>query len=207
MLPNSNSDEGCITKVVTQRVEQSGADSMAALRHEIAQERPFSSLEEEALLNLMRTSDCVNRAFQKRARHWGVTSTQYNVLRILRGAKPQGLTCSAIGDRMITAEPDITRLLARMKTLKLIRQQRDRHDRRVLWTQVSASGLELLKQMDPEILQTPKDLLGHLNREELSEFVRLLELARKKCLDAQAPVSCTGNPECETAPQASLHDR
>ena len=180
---------------------------MAALRHEIAQERPFSSLEEEALLNLMRTSDCVNRAFQKRARHWGVTSTQYNVLRILRGAKPQGLTCSAIGDRMITAEPDITRLLARMKTLKLIRQQRDRHDRRVLWTQISASGLELLKQMDPEILQTPKDLLGHLNREELSEFVRLLELARKNCLDAQASVSCTGNSECETAPQASLHDR
>ena len=180
---------------------------MAALRHEIAQERPFSSLEEEALLNLMRTSDCVNRAFQKRARHWGVTSTQYNVLRILRGAKPQGLTCSAIGDRMITAEPDITRLLARMKTLKLIRQQRDRHDRRVLWTQVSASGLELLKQMDPEILQTPKDLLGHLNREELSEFVRLLELARKNCVDAQTTVSCTSNSECETTPQASLHDR
>jgi len=207
MLPNSNRDEGCITKVVTQRVEQSGADSMAALRHEIAQERPFSSLEEEALLNLMRTSDCVNRAFQKRARHWGVTSTQYNVLRILRGAKPQGLTCSAIGDRMITAEPDITRLLARMKTLKLIRQQRDRHDRRVLWTQISASGLELLKQMDPEILQTPKDLLGHLNRAELSEFVRLLELARKNCVDAQTTVSCTGNSECETTPQAGLHDR
>lgn len=176
---------------------------MAALRHEIAQERPFSSLEEEALLNLMRTSDCVNRAFQKRARHWGVTSTQYNVLRILRGAQPHGLTCSAIGDRMITAEPDITRLLARMKTLKLIRQQRDRHDRRVLWTQISASGLELLKQMDPVILQTPKDLLEHLNREELSEFVRLLELARKKCYDAQAPVSCTGNSECETTPLAT----
>ncbi len=172
---------------------------MAALKHEIAQERPFSSLEEEALLNLMRTSDCVSRAFQKRARHWGVTSTQYNVLRILRGAQPNGLTCSAIGDRMITAEPDITRLLARMKTLKLIRQQRDRHDRRVLWTQISASGLELLKQMDPEILQTPRDLLGHLNRQELAEFVRLLELARTNCRDTQAPVSCTGDSECETA--------
>jgi DNA-binding MarR family transcriptional regulator len=171
---------------------------MVALKHEIAQERPFSSLEEEALLNLMRTSDCVSRAFQKRARPWGVTSTQYNVLRILRGAQPNGLTCSAIGDRMITAEPDITRLLARMKTLKLIRQQRDRHDRRVLWTQISASGLELLKQMDPEILKTPKDLLGHLNGQELSEFVRLLELARTNCRDTQAPVSCTGESECET---------
>jgi len=108
---------------------------------------------------------------------------------------------------MITAEPDITRLLARLKTMKLIRQQRDRHDRRVLWTQISASGLDLLKQMDPEILQTPKDLLGHLTKQELSEFVRLLELARKNCHDAQAPVSCTGNSECETTPRAALQER
>ena len=84
---------------------------MASLKHEIAQERPFSSPEEEALLNLMRTADCLQRAFQRVSREWGVTTTQYNVLRILRGSHPQGLTCSAIGDRMITAEPDITRLL------------------------------------------------------------------------------------------------
>lgn len=92
---------------------------MAGLKREIAQERPFSSKEEEAFLNLLRTSDCLERAFQRSTRHWGITSTQYNVLRILRGAQPQGLTCSAIGDRMITAEPDITRLLARMKVLRL----------------------------------------------------------------------------------------
>ena len=98
---------------------------MAGLKLEIAQERPFASLEEEALLNLLRTSDCLNRAFHLKTRDWGVTSTQYNVLRILRGAQPDGLTCSAIGSRMITAEPDITRLLARLKALKLIRQQRD----------------------------------------------------------------------------------
>ncbi len=96
----------------------------------------------------MRTTDCLHRAFQRRTRDWGITSTQYNVLRILRGAQPQGLTCSAIGDRMITAEPDITRLLARMKALKLINQQRDKHDRRVVWTQISAAGLELLGKMD-----------------------------------------------------------
>src|SRR6266568_9551268 len=119
---------------------------MAALKHEIAQERPFSSTEEEALLNVMRTSDCLNRVFQRKARDWGITSTQYNVLRILRGAQPEGLTCSAIGDRMITAEPDITRLLARMKALKLIKQHRDKNDRRVVWTQISDQGLELLKK-------------------------------------------------------------
>src|SRR6516165_11726208 len=174
---------------------------MAALRQEIAYQRPFSSAEEEALLNLMRTSDCVHREFQRRTRHWGITSTQYNVLRILRGAQPQGLTCSAIGDRMITAEPDITRLLARMKALKLIRQQRDKRDRRVLWTQISSAGLDLLSKMDGGINQAPIDLLGHLDRGELQELIRLLELARKSCMEMQAPVRCEGQ-ECETAKAA-----
>ena len=165
---------------------------MAPLKQEIAQQRPFSSTEEETLLNLMRTSDCLQRAFQRRTRHWGITGTQYNVLRILRGARAQGLTCSAIGERMITAEPDITRLLARLKTLKLIRQQRDKHDRRVVWTHISAAGLDLLSKMDDEINRMPKDLLGHLSSVELVEFIRLLELARQNCMDTRAPVSCIG---------------
>ena len=172
---------------------------MAGLKHEIAQERPFSSVEEETLLNLLRTADCLQRAFQHRSRDWGVTSTQYNVLRILRGAQPQGLTCSAIGDRMITADPDITRLLARLKALKLIRQQRDRHDRRVVWTQISEAGLELLRQMDPVIQRTPKELLGHLSEKELAELIRLLELARENCGDGQSPVSCTGSQDARAS--------
>jgi DNA-binding MarR family transcriptional regulator len=176
---------------------------MAALRHEIAQERPFSSAEEEAFLNLVRTTDCLQRAFQRKTRDWGVTSTQYNVLRILRGAQPHGLTCSSIGDRMITAEPDITRLLARMKALKLIKQQRDKNDRRVVWTQISAAGLDLLHKMDPEVTQAPKELLGHLDRKDLAELTRLLELARKNCLNAQAPVSCTGE-RCETSARTDV---
>lgn len=168
---------------------------VASLKHEIAQERPFSSTEEEAFLNLMRSSDCLQRAFQRKIRPWGITSTQYNVLRILRGAQPEGLTCSAIGDRMITADPDITRLLARMKTLKLIRQQRDKQDRRVVWTQISPAGLELLSKMDDEITQIPKDLLGHLDRDNLHKLIRLLEQARQHCTDQPAPVSCDGQ-EC-----------
>lgn len=171
---------------------------MASLKSEIAQERPFSSIEEEAILNLMRTTDCLHRVFQRRIREWGITSTQYNVLRILRGSHPQGLTCSAIGERMITAEPDITRLLARMKALKLIKQQRDKRDRRVVWTQISAAGLELLGKMDAEVTRTPKELLGHLDRKELVELIRLLETARTNCLDTQTPVSCTGEP-CDVA--------
>lgn len=173
---------------------------MAGLKSEIAQELPFSSDEEEALLNLMRTSDCVQRVFQRRTRDWGVTSTQYNVLRILRGAGTKGLTCSAIGDRMITAEPDITRLLARLKAMKLIRQQRDKHDRRVVWTHISAAGLELLGSMDAEITQIPRDLLGHLDRKDLSDLIRLLELARKHCGDGQ--VSCEAG-SCDGAAAAN----
>jgi DNA-binding MarR family transcriptional regulator len=165
---------------------------MAGLKLEIAQELPFSSLEEEALLNLLRTSDCMQRAFHRTTRDWGVTSTQYNVLRILRGAQPHGLTCSAIGDRMIAAEPDITRLLSRLKTLKFVRQQRDPHDGRVVWTRISEAGLKLLREMDPVIQQAPVDLLGHLDRAELAELIRLLELARMRSDGLQSPVSCNG---------------
>jgi DNA-binding MarR family transcriptional regulator len=151
---------------------------MAGLKLEIAQEKPFASTEEEALLNLLRTADCLNRAFHLKTREWGVTSTQYNVLRILRGAHPGALTCAAIGSRMIAAEPDITRLLGRLKALKLIRQRRDSEDRRVLWTEISAAGLALLKKMDPVILRLPAELLGHLDQAEVAELIRLLELAR-----------------------------
>lgn len=154
---------------------------MANLKTEIAQSIPFSSLEEEAILNLMRTSDCLQRAFQQVTRSWGLTSTQYNVLRILRGAPAEGLTCAAIGARMITAEPDITRLLGRLKRLKLIRQHRDRQDHRVVRTQISPDGLDMLVAMDTTIQRIPVELVGHLTRLELSEMIRLLELARQTC--------------------------
>ncbi|MGB7264717.1 MAG: MarR family transcriptional regulator [Terracidiphilus sp.] len=159
---------------------------MADLKSEISQASPFSSVEEEAILNVMRTSDCLQRAFQHKTRRWGLSSTQYNVLRILRGALPEGLPCAAIGDRMITAEPDITRLLARLKGLKLIRQHRDRQDRRVVWTQITDAGLDLLRTMDPVIQRIPIGLLGHMSAAELSKMIRLLELARQSCTCAEA---------------------
>src|ERR1035437_5466016 len=158
----------------------SGRLSMVSLKLEIAQEPPFSSAEEEALLNLLRTADLLQRGFHLKTRDWGVTSTQYNVLRILRGAHPNGLTCSAIGSRMIAAEPDITRLLARLKGLKLIRRHRDRHDRRVVWTHISEAGLGLLQEMDPVIQRVPVELLGHLSNAEKAELIRVLELARQR---------------------------
>lgn len=166
---------------------------MPNLKREIEQQRPFSGPEEEALLNLMRTSDCLQRAVQRKVRPWGITATQYNVLRILRGAGEEGLACAAIGRRMIAAEPDLTRLLARLKTLKLIRQRRDRKDRRVVWTQISAAGLDLLRAMDPVVARAPAELLGHLSPTQLDQLSRLLELARNPVQQPEAfPVRCDG---------------
>lgn len=165
---------------------------MPELKREIAQDRPFSGPSEEALLNLLRTADCLNRAIQRKIRPFGITATQYNVLRILRGSQPQGLTCSAIGDRMITAEPDITRLLGRLKALRLIRQQRDKRDRRVVWTQISPTGLALLGDMDPMVQKAPGEMLGHLGNDQLAQLIGLLEQARRHCGDSQTTVSCDG---------------
>lgn len=163
---------------------------MAQLKLEIIQEPAFFSVEEEAFLNLLRTSDCLQRAFHRKTRDWGLTSTQYNVLRILRGAHPNGLTCSAIGSRMITAEPDITRLLGRLKALGLIEQNRDVQDRRMVWTEITAAGLDLLGRMDPVIQRVPVELLGHMRPEELKEMIRLLELARGPARDSVGPETC-----------------
>jgi DNA-binding MarR family transcriptional regulator len=162
------------------------------LKTEIAQERPFSSAAEEALLNLMRSADCIERAMHRKTRPWGVTPTQYNVLRILRGAQPTGLTCTAIGERMITADPDITRLLGRLKVLKLISQHRDHRDRRMIWTHIAAPGLALLAAMDPVVQGFPGQMLGHLDESQLSVFTKLLEASRMHCQDLPSPVSCDG---------------
>ena len=165
---------------------------MPKLKEEIQQSRPFSSQAEEALLNLLRTADCLQRSMQRAIRAHGLTSTQYNVLRILRGAGPQGLTCSAISERMIAADPDITRLLARLKHMGFIRQQRDKHDRRILWTTLAPAGLHVLAEIDPLVERLPGEYLGHLSPAEIGEFIRLLELARKYCGEASAPMSCDG---------------
>jgi DNA-binding MarR family transcriptional regulator len=94
---------------------------------------------------------------------------------------------------MITADPDITRLLSRLKALKLVRQQRDKRDRRVVWTHISQTGLDLLAEMDPTVLRMPAEILGHLNQAQVSEFIHLLELARARCHGGSVPVSCDGS--------------
>ncbi len=164
---------------------------MARIQQEIQQKQSTTSLEEDALLNLLRTSDCLGRAVQRTIRPWGITSTQYNVLRILRGAQPTGATCSEIGQRMITADPDITRLLNRLKKLGFIGQQRDKNDRRIVRTQIREKGLQLLAEMDTAMKTLPVTLLGHLTQKELAGMIRLVEEARKVC---------SGEPGCITSP-------
>jgi DNA-binding MarR family transcriptional regulator len=161
---------------------------LVSLKQEIEQQKPFSSVSEEALLNLMRTADAAQRDIHLLIKPWGITSTQYNVLRILRGAHPQGLTCSSIGSRMITADPDITRLLTRLKAMKLVRQERDKRDRRVVWNHIASAGLKLLEQMDPAIEHFPEEFFARLNEDERNTLVRLLEKSRES-----GGVSCDGS--------------
>lgn len=151
---------------------------MAASSQGSEQAPSFSSPYEEALLNLMRSADCLHRAMQQRLKPSGLTLTQYNVLRILRAARPAGLTCSSIGRMMITPEPDITRLLARLKAQALLSQERDLHDRRVVWSHITDLGLELLGKLDGLVEQGPRELLQELTREDLHSLTRLLKKAR-----------------------------
>jgi DNA-binding MarR family transcriptional regulator len=151
---------------------------MASPSPGIEQAPSFASPQEEALLTLVRAADHLQRAMQQLFKPAGLTATQYNVLRILRGARPTGLTCSAIGHRMITAEPDITRLLGRLKTQKLLCQQRDTHDRRVVWTHITEKGLTLLASLDGLVDQAPRELLRELTQAELKELTRILKKAQ-----------------------------
>jgi DNA-binding MarR family transcriptional regulator len=108
-----------------------------------------------------------------------LSSTQYNVLRILRGA-PQGLPCGEIAGRLITRDPDVTRLLDRMEKRGLISRARDNRDRRLVLTRLSPEGLKLVNRLDEPVQQMHRKLLGHLGKERLRALGELLAAAREK---------------------------
>ncbi|MGH9804447.1 MAG: MarR family winged helix-turn-helix transcriptional regulator, partial [Candidatus Acidiferrales bacterium] len=118
------------------------------LQAEIQQRRRFRNLESEALLNILRTADGLTRAFEEAFKPSGLSSTQYNVLRILRGAGSEGLACRQVGERMITHDPDITRLLDRLEKRGLVARARDR---RVVATRISPAGLRVLARLEPGV--------------------------------------------------------
>ncbi|HEY0794678.1 MAG TPA: MarR family transcriptional regulator [Acidisarcina sp.] len=151
---------------------------MKKLAKEIGQSRPVDSLEAEAILNLERTTDQIRRKSQQTFKAYGLTAAQYNVLRILRGAQPDGLACSQIGKRMISHDPDVTRLLKRLAKMKLTEQRRDVRDRRIVLTRITAAGLQKLKELDPGVAKETQKALGHMTASRLELLVNLLEEAR-----------------------------
>lgn len=150
------------------------------LQEEIRQTRPFVSLEEEAFLNLQRTANALLQTLTRSLKSYDLTPTQYNVLRILRGSHPEKLTCGDIGDRMVTPDPDVTRLLDRLERRQLVRRARDTVDRRVVRAGITEVGLELLEGLDDPVPEWLSRFLGHLAEDELQGLIDLLEKARRK---------------------------
>ena len=148
------------------------------LAEEIKQTRPFRSLEEQVALGLARTTDAMSRGIEALLKGSGLTPTQYNVLRILRGAGAAGLSCGEVGARMITRDPDLTRLLDRLLARELVTRERDTKDRRVVTTRITKAGLALLAKLDGPVDAHHRQALGHLGEERLRALAQLLDEAR-----------------------------
>jgi DNA-binding MarR family transcriptional regulator len=149
------------------------------LKDEIKQGKPFASLEAEVFLNLARTMDVLARGSEEILKLAGLSHAQYNVLRILRGAGDQGLCCREVAERMVTRDPDITRLLDRLERRGLLARSRDSRDRRVITVRITAAGQKLLKDLDGPMAEYNRKLLGHMDRNDLRKLVELLEAARE----------------------------
>ena len=139
--------------------------------------RIYGGPEEDAFLSLVRTTELLSRNVEKVLRKADISPTQYNVLRILRGA-PEGLTCSQIGKRMITRDPDITRLLDRLEKRSLIARCRETDDRRMVMTRITPQGLNLLRDLDGPVTDIHKNQLGHLGRRGLRSLMEVLQAVR-----------------------------
>ena len=150
-----------------------------ALRDELRQQKPFSSLHEEAFLSLSRTAAVLATALERMLEPHGITQTQYNVLRILRGAGQAGLCRNEIGDRLIAQTPDVTRLLDRMENAGLVSRTRSQHDRRLVQTNLTKQGRALVDALDAPIAAEHRRRLGHMSRAELQTLVDLLASARE----------------------------
>jgi DNA-binding MarR family transcriptional regulator len=148
------------------------------IRDEIKQTRPFRSLEEEVLVALARTTDRMQRGMSVVLKAAGLSTTQYNVLRILRGAGPAGLSCGEITERMVTRDPDLTRLLDRLESRQLVTRARDGADRRVVTTKISEAGLSVLAGLDDPLRQEQRRLLAHVGEDRLRSLAGLLDLVR-----------------------------
>ena len=151
-----------------------------SLAREIKKARPFDALEQEAMLNLARTWDVLSGEMMSQVfKPTGLSATQYNVLRILRGAG-EHLPCGEIANRMIARDPDMTRLLDRLEKRKLVSRCRPQNDRRVVAVRITDAGLKLLAELDPLIIAAHRKQLSHMTESELHQLIALLEKARQR---------------------------
>jgi DNA-binding MarR family transcriptional regulator len=141
--------------------------------------RRVGGSEEAAFLDLLRTTDVLSRGLVQVLKTGDLSSTQYNVLRILRGS-PEGLPCGEIASRMITRDPDVTRLLDRLEKRGLISRCRETKDRRMVMARIAPEGLKLLGRLDEPVQETHRKQLGHLGRERLRALTELLHTCRTK---------------------------
>jgi len=150
------------------------------LQEELKQARPFKSLKEEAHLSIQRTAALLEHAFEGALKPHGITATQYNVLRILRGSEPDGLCRSEIAQRLVRQVPDVTRLLDRLEDTKLIVRRRGGEDRRYVVTRITRGGLQLLEQVQHRIDEIHGAQLGHLDELQLRNLISLLAAVRRR---------------------------
>jgi MarR family transcriptional regulator, organic hydroperoxide resistance regulator len=146
--------------------------------HKSKPQRLPASLEQRTFLALLKAADALGQEAEQLTRSSELTGTQYNVLRILRGAGAEGLACRGIGDRMITHDPDITRLLDRMEKRGLIRRERQKDDRRVVKTRITPQGLGLLKPLDQPMRDLHKRQFRRMPSARLKTLYDLLEEIR-----------------------------
>jgi DNA-binding MarR family transcriptional regulator len=143
------------------------------------QRRRAPCSEEAAFLDLLRTTDMLTRGPAQVLKAEDLSATQYNVLRVLRGA-PEGLACGEIASRMITRDPDVTRLLDRLEKRGLISRCRETKDRRTVMARITPDGAKLLARLDEPVRAAHRKQLGHLGRERLRLLTELLRVARSR---------------------------
>lgn len=152
--------------------------AVARLEDELKQARPWRSVAEETSLNIARTAAVLEHALAQALKPYRITPTQYNVLRILRGAGDAGLCRHEVGERLIRRVPDVTRLLDRMEELHLIARRRAGDDRRYVTTYLAPEGRALVDRLDEEICAIHHRQLGHLGEARLRQLVDLLTEVR-----------------------------
>jgi DNA-binding MarR family transcriptional regulator len=133
-----------------------------------------SPIEDQIFIAVMKAADHLGQQAEQLLKSHGLTGTQYNVLRILRGAGSEGLPCRSVGDRMISHDPDMTRLLDRMEKRDLITRERQKDDRRVVKTRVTAQGLDILKKLDQPVRELHKQQFQHMSASKLKQLADLL---------------------------------